>query len=218
MSIKISVFIVASMLLLQTFSVQATMVGEQKPSIPAATSPAETQPDINSTFLQTPVHRMKVRPSFKMTCPDPNEVTLNLSYTMGGWSINPNQLRPQSFSRAYASVDPADKSKVILACLYEVTADYVAKTQYNGLQKCISNPATGGGKVRYTGPSGYTTNVAGTTAPGKLQVKKTGEQVKDQMLECQFHADGQAQLFKKYQAKGNMSTCQANGREVTCPY
>ena len=218
MSIKISVFIVASMLLLQTFSVQATMVGEQKPSIPAVTKPAETKPQIKNPIFTGTAHRMKERPSFKMTCPDPDEVTLNLSYTAGGWSINPSQLRPQSFSRAYATVDPADKSKVILACLYEVTADYVAKTPYNGLQKCISNPATGGGKVGYTGPSGYTTNVAGTTAPGNLHVKKTGEQVKDQSLECQFRADGQAQFFKKYQATGNLSTCRANGREVTCPY
>ena len=218
MSIKISVCVVASLILMQALFAEAETIGGQKPLRPTAAIPAETPSQLQKATSQTSGDRKKVLPGFKMTCPDSNEVNLRISYTMGGWILSPNQLQPGGFSRAYASVDPADKTKVTLACLYQVTADYTAKTQYNGLQKCICNSSTGEGMVSYTGPTGYTMNVVGTTAPGKLPVRKTGEQVQNQMLECQFHADGQAQLFKKHQAPANLSTCEANGREVTCLY
>ena len=44
--------------------------------------------------------RLRERPGFKMTCPDANEVTLHLSY-VGGWSLDPTQLQPATFTRAY---------------------------------------------------------------------------------------------------------------------
>ncbi len=171
-----------------------------------------------SPVHQTPDKPKIQRPTFKMTCPNVPEVTLHISYTMGGWGLNPNQLHPVSFTRAYATIDAADSSKVTLACLYQVTADYLATTYYNGLQKCICSESTGEGMIGYTGPAGYTMNVAGTSAHGKLPVKKTGQQVNDQTLECQFHADGQAQFFKKFQAPGRLVSCAATGRDVRCQY
>lgn len=72
--------------------------------------------------------------------------------------------------------------------------------------------------ISYSGPAGFKMNVAGTSALGKLPVKKTGERIENQKLECQLHAEGEAQFFKKYQAEANLSTCEANGREVTCLY
>jgi hypothetical protein len=171
-----------------------------------------------SPVKQTPDKSIIQRATLKMSCPDVPEVTLHISYTMGGWSLNPSQLRPTSFTRAYATIDAANPSKVTLACLYQVTADYLAKTYYNGLQKCICNESTGEGKVGYTGPAGYTMNVVGTSAHGKLPVRKTGQEVKDQTLECQFHADGQAQFFKKFQAPGRLVSCEAADRDVSCQY
>jgi hypothetical protein len=216
---NISVCIVAALILLPVLCAEASSTSEIKP----LDSPTSKSAEAPASQLQkekglTSAIRLKERPSFKMICPDVPEVTLNISYTMGGWGLNPSQLRPTGFTRAYATVDSSDKTKVTLACLYQVTADYLAKTQYNGLQKCICNESTGEGMVGYTGPGGFTMNVVGTSAHGKLPVKKTGQQVKNQTLECQFHADGQAQFFKKFQATGPLSTCQANGREVTCPY
>ncbi|MRR07505.1 MAG: hypothetical protein EG828_11325 [Deltaproteobacteria bacterium] len=218
MSMKITVCVVASMVLMQVMGAEAATTGGPETVAPTATKPAATPTQIQKITAPVPLDRKLVRPAFTMTCPDSNDVTLHISSAMGGWVLTPNQLQPAGFSRAYASVDSADKTKVTLACLYQVTADYLAKTPYNGLQKCQCNPTTGEGKVSYTGPSGYTMNVVGTTAPGKLSVKKTAEQVQNQMLECQFHADGQAQFFKKYLAPANLSTCQVNGREVTCFY
>lgn len=172
-----------------------------------------------SPVKKSPDKAVVQRATFKMTCPDVSEVTLNISYTMGGWGLNPNQLRPTGFTRAYATIDSADPSKVTLACLYQVTADYQATTSYNGLQKCICNESTGEGMIGYTGPQGYTMNIVGTTAHGKLPVKKTGQQVNDKSLSCQFHADGQAQFFKKFQVPGaRLASCTANGRNVSCQY
>jgi hypothetical protein len=196
-------------------------VTTSKKSVPTPAVKSEAVPPAGgqmSPVKQSPDKTVTQRATFNMTCPDGPEVTLNISYTMGGWGLNPSQLRPTSFTRAYATIDAADSSKVILACLYYVTADYLAKTYYNGLQKCICNESTGEGKVGYTGPAGFTMNVAGTTAHGKLPVKKTGQQVKDQTLECQFHADGQAQFFKKFQAPGRLLNCSATGRDVSCQY
>lgn len=218
MSMKISVCVVAVMTLMQVMVAEAETVGGQKTVTPTIMKPTVMPSQVKKSAVRSEVDRKVERSTFKMTCPDSAEISLHIFYTMGGWSLTPNQLRSVSFSRAYASVDPEDKSKVTLACLYQVTADYMARTPYNGLQKCICSPSTGEGMVRYTGPSGFTMNVVGTTAPGKLPVKKTGEQVQNQMLECQFHADGQAQFFKKYQVPANLSTCQASGREVSCFY
>ncbi len=197
----------------------AVTAGQNKVSTPAVRYGAVPQTGAPMSPVQQTPDKPKIqRPTFKMTCPDVPEVTLNISYTMGGWVLNPSQLRPTSFTRAYATIDAADSSKVTVACLYQVTADYLAKTYYNGLQKCICNESTGEGMIGYTGPAGYTLNVAGTSAHGKLPVKKTGQQVKDKTLECQFHAYGQAQFFKKFQAPGRLVSCAATGRDVRCQY
>jgi uncharacterized protein YdeI (BOF family) len=219
MSKNISICAVAALILLSALFVDAQGIGgSQQPINPPVTQPGGSSASQRKTTVKPTDDSKNEPPAFKMTCPDANEVSLNISYTMGGWILTPSQLRTNGFTRAYATVDAANKTRVILACLYQVTTDYMATTQYNGLQKCICSESTGEGKVGYTGPAGYTMNVAGTSAHGKLPVRKTGQQVKDQKLECQFHADGQAQFFKKFQAPGQLSTCQANGREVSCPY
>ncbi|MCX5849158.1 MAG: hypothetical protein NTW65_06885, partial [Deltaproteobacteria bacterium] len=176
------------------------------------------KPQIQKAPTLKPEISLKERPAFTMTCPNSNEVSLNIFYTDTGWIINPNQLQPDVFTRAYASIDSNDKTKVTLACLYHAATDYMAKTSYNGLQKCYCNPSTGEGMIEYKGPEGYKMNIAGTSHAGYLPVKKTGENIQNQMLECQFHLDGQAQLFKVYRAQSNLSACQAKGREVTCQY
>jgi hypothetical protein len=130
--------------------------------------------------------------------------------------VNPSQLKPAEFTRAYGQIDSGNKSKVILACLYHATGDYVASTYYNGLQKCYANEATGEGKINYTVPEGFKSNVAGTSAPGRLDVTNTGHSITGQRLDCQFHADGQVQLFKKETATGKLSTCEASNRSVKC--
>ncbi len=218
MNLKTIACFAAAITLLYALSTEAAVTaGEKTVSTPAVKSgavPPSGGP--MSPVHQTPGKPKIQRPTFKMSCPDVPEVTLHISYTMGGWSLIPSQLRPISFTRAYATIDTAVSSKVTLACLYQVTADYLAKTHYNGLQKCICSESTGEGMIGYTGPAGYTMNVAGTSAHGKLPVKKTGQQVKDQTLECQFHADGQAQFFKKFQAPGRLASCVATGRDVSC--
>lgn len=216
MSAMMLMCVVCSLLLLQTQPSTAAPHNDLPAASPAATTPAKALPALRKQPLQPMQSTAAVHPVLSMTCPSPEDVTLRLSYSDGSWAITPNQVHPTQFTRAYGTIDQADKTKATLACLYQVTADYMAKTSYNGLQTCVANKATGKGKVGYTGPSDYTTNIAGTTAPGNLSVKKTGEVVQNQMLECQFHADGQAQLFKKYQAPTAMSSCQPSGREVTC--
>ena len=218
--IRISVCAIASLILSQSLLAEAATT-EQDQSIAPAAKPTLVVPQAKETsVLKAPTGRlparMRERPGFKMTCPDANEVTLHLSY-VGGWSLEPTQLRPAAFTRAYGQIDSADKSKVSLACLYQVTGDCVATVSYNGLQQCYVN-SSGEGMISYTGPVGFKMNVAGTSALGRLPVKKTGERIQTQKLECQLHAEGEAQFFKKYQAEANLSTCEANGREVTCRY
>jgi hypothetical protein len=179
-------------------------------SVKKSLSPQATMPKVTTG----------ARPVFTMTCPNANEIVLNISYVITSWEINPYQLSPGSFTRASATIDSSDKTKVTLACYYHAETDYTAKTSYNGNQTCYCNAATGEGMINYRiqTPSGYKTNIAGTSAPGKLPVKKTGESIQNQILECRFHLNGQVQLFKASKAPANLSGCQVNGRDVTCPY
>jgi len=183
-----------------------------------ATVKKATTPQIQKVPTSKPGISVKERPVFTMTCPNPNEIGLNLFYVDTGWIVNPDWLNPKAFTSASASIDPNDKNKVKLACVYHVVADYVAKHPYNGRQTCYCNSTTGEGMISFKKPEGYTTNVAGTSHAGYLPVKKTGEKIQNQILECQFHLDGQAHLYKVYQAQSRLSACQANGREVTCQY
>jgi hypothetical protein len=175
-------------------------------------------PQIQKVPALKPGISVKERPAFTMTCPNPNEIGLNIFYVITSWIVDPAWLNPTAFISASASIDPNDKTKVKLACVYHVVADFVAKTSYNGNQTCYCNPTTGEGMINFKKPEGYTTNIAGTSHGGYLPVKKTGEKIQNQMLECQFHVDGQAQLYKAYQAPSNLSACQASGQEVKCQY
>ena len=210
--VVVLVFVLANTVMAVDNSTAVTAKNAARANVKKASTP-----QIQKVPTLKPGIGVKERPVFTMTCPNPNEISLDI-FTISGWSINLNKLQPDVFTRAYASIDPNDKTKVTLACLYHAATDYMAKTSYNGLQKCYCNPSTGDGMIEYKGPAGYTTNIAGTSHAGYLPVKKTGENIQNQMLECQFHLDGQAQLFKVYRAQSNLSTCQANGREVTCQY
>ncbi len=215
---KITVCAIASLILSQSLPAEAATPSVQDQSVSPA-KPTRIAPQVQQApAMSVPMTRvpatLRERPGFKMTCPDANEVTLHLSY-VGGWGLNPTQLQPMAFTRAYGQIDSSDKTKVSLACLYQVTGDLTARVAYNGLQKCYVN-SQGEGMISYSGPEGFKMNVAGTTALGKLPVKKTAERIEAQSLECQLHAEGQAQFFKKYQAEANLSSCEANGREVTC--
>ena len=155
-------------------------------------------------------------PEFKMTCPNANEISLHLFNVDTNWVVEPSFVNPNAFASANANMDKNDKTKVTLVCHYNVVMDYITKHPYNGLQSCPCNRSTGEGNIRFKKPEGYTTNPAGTSASGFIPMKKTGEKIQNQMIECQFHVDGQAHLYKQYQAPFSVSTCQANGREVTC--
>lgn len=177
---------------------------------------------------QTPKLQMKEAPpkiaverrALKLTCPAASEVKLRLlPYSSGDWSVNPAEVSSVSFARAYGQLYPEEGTKVSLACLYEATGDYTATVAYNGLQKCIASEATGGGKIEYTSAmSGYTSNVAGTSKPGYLDTQKTGQQVQGTTLTCQHHLSGKAQFFKVFHAPSKISSCEANGQEVSCYY
>lgn len=218
---KTPVCAVASLILSQSLLAEAATTGAQDQYNPPPAKSITVVPQAQKApAIKAPAaglrSRMRERPGFKMTCPNANEVTLHFSY-VGGWTLDPSQLQPVAFTRAYGQIDSADKSKVTLACLYQVTGDYVATVSYNGNQRCYVSPS-GEGMISYSGPEGFKMNVAGTSALGKLPVKKTGERIENQKLECQLHGEGQAQFFKKYQAEANLSACDASGREVTCQY
>ena len=176
----------------------------------------KVKPQLQKTAPVIKSSVMKQRPSLTMNCLEPSNVNLHLSYTISSWSVNPSQLKPQSFTKAYGKIDANDKTKVTLGCVYQAVGDYVASTSYNGLQKCPANETTGKGAISYTGPSGYTMNVVGTSAKGKLYVQKVGESIANQGLVCQFHFDGRVQLFKKFESNIKLSSCSAEGNVVTC--
>lgn len=192
--------------------------GQKIVTPPAAKSGTVPAGGAMSPVQQHPDKQKIQRQTLKMTCPDASAITLKLQPPMNHWSLAPNQMRPAGFTRAYASIDQSNPSKVSLACLYQVTGDFIASTANKEGQKCYCNESTGEGMVKYTGPADYSTNIAGNTVPGNLAVRKTGQQIKDQKLECQFHADGQAQFFKKFQAPGRLMSCEATGSDVNCWY
>lgn len=160
------------------------------------------------------------RRALKLSCPAAGEVKLTLQpYPSGGWSITPRDVLPSGFARAYGQLDSKDSTQVSLACLYDVAGDFTATVSYNGLQKCVANEATGEGKIMYeSNMTGYTHNVAGTSLPGYLDTKKTGQQVQGPSLACQFHLSGKAQFFKVFHAPSKILSCEAAGQDVSCFY
>jgi hypothetical protein len=210
--------VIALMYAVSSEGAVSTSTGQKIASPPAVKSGAVPSGGPMSPVQQHPGKPKIQRPTLKMTCPDANAITLKIYPPMSHWSLTPNHLGPIGFARAYVSIDQNNPSKASLACLYHVAGDFIAATAYKEGQKCYCNESTGEGMVKYTGPSDYSTNIAGNTVPGNLAVKKTGQQIKDQKLECEFHADGQAQFFKKFQAPGRLLSCEATGRDVICWY
>lgn len=102
---KISACAVASLILSQSLLAEAATPGVQDQPVSPAAKPARVAPKVQEApAMKVPTARvparLRERPGFKMTCPDANEVTLHLSY-VGGWSLDPTQLQPATFTRAY---------------------------------------------------------------------------------------------------------------------
>lgn len=182
-------------------------------AVPASTPAAE---------IRKPVVGIKPvkleRRALQMACPSPTSIEMTLFLTGNAWGINPSRLVPSTLTRAYGQQDANDKTKVSLGCVYQATGSYTASVSYNGLQTCPSN-SDGDGNVRYkSNLSGYTSNVAGTTAPGLIAVKKTGQQIDGQTLHCHYNVNGTAQFFKVFHAPSPIQTCETTGSQVNCYY